>query len=192
MKIRKRTAWIMVPMFTVGLTAGSVAWSQHGEGRGGEGAHMTGGEGGEERGRRHWHGREGRHGWGGWHGHGGRRGRGGQEGLVKRMMRKLELNEDQDEKVKGIMTELRKKGIRLRADARIAGIELREMISQETVDKAGVEAKVAEIIRISGDLLRARTEAALAIREILTPEQRAKAGGLLKRMLEGRKGYRRR
>ncbi len=202
MKIRKRMAWIMVPAFLVGVTAAGVAWSQNGEGRGGEGAHMTRGEGGEgshvtrgeKRGGRHWHGHERRHGRGDRHGRGheARGGRGGREGLVKRMTRKLELTEDQVEKVKGVVTEARKKRIGLRADARVAGIELREMLSQETVDKAGIDAKVDEIARIGGDLLRARTEVALAVREILTPEQMAKADGLLKRLLGDRKGRSRR
>ena len=175
MRNRKRTALIMVPMFLVGLTAGGVAWSQQGEGRGGEGARIARGDGGEERGGRHWRGRRGRRG-------------GGHERIVKRMTRKLEMTDEQVKKVKSVLTDTRKKRIGLRADARVAGIELREMVSQETVDKGKVGAKVDEIAKIMADLLRARTDAALAVREVLTPEQIAKADGMLKRLLGGRKG----
>ncbi len=174
MRNRKRTALIMVPMFLVGITTGGVAWSQQGEGRRGEGARIARGEGNEERGGRHW------------------RGNRGREGLVKHMTRKLELTDEQAKKIKGVMTEARKKRIGLRADARVAGIELREMVSQETVDKARVGAKADEIAKIRGDLLRARIDAALAVREVLTPEQTAKADGMLKRLLGDRKGHGRR
>ena len=188
MKNRKRTALIMVPMLLVGLSGG-VAWSQQGEGRRGEGTRIARGDGGEQRGGRHWRGREGRR---GQEGRRGRRGRGGQGQVVKRMTEKLELTDEQVKKVKSVLTDTRKKTIGLRADARVAGIELREMVSQEAVDKAKIGAKVDEIAKIRGDLLRARTDAALAVREILTPEQMAKADGMLKRLLGGRKGRGRR
>ncbi len=188
MKNRKRTALIMVPMLLVGLSGG-VAWSQQGEERRREGSRIARAEDGEQRGGRHWRGREGRR---GHEGRRGRRGRGGQGQVVKRMTKKLELTDEQVKKVKSVLTDARKKKIGLRADARVAGIELREMVSQETVDKARIGAKVDEIAKIRGDLLRARTDAALAVREILTPEQMAKADGMLKRLLGGRKGRGRR
>ena len=55
---RKRTALMMVPLLLVGLSGG-VAWSQQGEGRRGDGDRIARAERGEERGRRHWRGREG-------------------------------------------------------------------------------------------------------------------------------------
>ena len=185
MKNRKRTALILVPVFLVGL-AGGIAWSQQGEGRRGEGARVARGDGGEDRGGRHWRGRQGRR------GQEGRHGRHGRQGLVKRMTKKLELTDEQVKKVKSVLTDARKKSIGLRADARVAGIELREMVSQETVDKAKIGAKVDQIAKIRGDLLRARTDAALAVREVLTPEQMAKADGMLKRLLGSHKGHGRR
>ena len=144
MKNRKRTALILVPVFLVGL-AGGIAWSQQGEGRRGEGARIARAEGGEERGGRHWRGNRGRR------GQEGRHGRRGHEGLVKRMTRKLELTDEQVKKIKSVLTDARKKRIGLRADARIAGIELREMVSLEAVDKAKVGAKVDEIAKIRGE-----------------------------------------
>ena len=185
MKNRKRTALILVPVFLVGL-AGGIAWSQQGEGRRGEGARVARADGGEDRGGRHWRGHQGRR------GQEGRRDRRGRQGLVKRMTKKLELTDEQVKKVKSVLTDARKKSIGLRADARVAGIELREMVSQEAVDKAKIGAKVDQIAKMRGDLLRARTDAALAVREILTPEQMAKADDMLKRLLGSRKGRGRR
>ncbi|MDE0213414.1 MAG: periplasmic heavy metal sensor [Deltaproteobacteria bacterium] len=183
MKNRKRTAFLMVPVLLVGLSGG-IAWSQQGEGRGGEGRRGDGprvarADGGEERGRRHWRGREGRR------GHEGRRGRGGEARMMGRMQERLELTDEQVKKIKDVLTEARKKRIALRADARIAGIDLRQMVSGETVEKAEVGAKVDAIAKIRGDLLQARADAVLGVREILTPEQIAKAEGMLKRMLRG-------
>ena len=181
MKNRKLTAMIMVPVFLVGL-AGGVAWSQQGEGRRGEGQRVARADG-EERGGHHWRGRQGRR------GDEGRRGRRGRGNVVKRMTQKLELTDEQVKKIKSVLTDARKKRIALRADARVASIELREMVAQETVDKAGIDAKVDQIAKLKGDLMRARTDAALGVREVLTPEQLAKADGMLKRLLGGGKGH---
>lgn len=172
MKNRKRTAFLMVPVLLVGLSGG-IAWSQQGEGRRGDGPRVARADGGEERGRRHWRGREGRR---------------GQARMMGRMQERLELTDEQVKKIKDVLTEARKKRIALRADARIAGIELRQMVSGETVEKAEVNAKVDAVAKIRGDLLRARADAVLAVREVLTPEQIAKADGMLKRMLHGRGG----
>ena len=176
MKNRKRTALILAPVLLAGLATGGIAWGQQGEGRRGEGARIARAEGGEERGGHRWHGRE------------GRRERRGHGQTLKRMARKLELTDDQVKKIRSVLTDARKKGIVLRAAARVARIELREMVSRETVDKAGIDAKVGEVTRIRGDLLRARTDAALAVREILTPEQMAKADKMLQHLLKGRRG----
>ena len=185
MRNHRRTALMMVPLLLVGLSGG-IAWSQQGEGRRGDGDRIARAERGEERGRRHWRGREGRR------GHEGRQGRRSRGDFVKRMTEKLELNDEQVKKIKSALTDARKKRIGLRADARVAGIELREMVSQEAADKAEIGAKVDEIAKIRGDLLRARTDAVLAVREALTPEQIAKADSMLKRMLKGRRGRGRR
>ncbi len=181
---RKRTALILVPLFLVGLSGG-VAWSQQGEGQPGEGPRFAR-AGGEEREGRKWRRGKGDHAKG-------KRAYAKRKGnAVKRMTEKLELTDEQVQKIKGVLTDARKKRIGLRADVRVANIELREMVSQETADKDKIGAKVDEIAKIRGDLLRARTDAALAVREVLTPEQIAKAEGVLKRMLRGRGGRGRR
>ncbi len=179
-----RTALMMVPLLLMGLSGG-VAWSQQGEGRQGDGPRIGRSEGGEERGRRHGHGHEGR-------------GSMFQEHMIEGMLTKLtnltklKLTDEQDEKIKSVLAEARKKNIILRANVKVARIELREMISQETPDRAGINAKVDEITGMRGDMLRARTDAALAVREVLTPEQSAVADRILKRLLQSSKGRRHR
>ena len=179
MNHRKRTALILTPVLLVGL-AGGVAWSQQGEGRRGDGPRMTRAERGEER--EGWRGRHGRR---GDHHRGGRRGDG-----VRRMARRLELTDEQVKAVKAVLRQARKTAIGLRAKARVARIELAELVSEPTVDQAKVDAKVQELSKIRGDRLQERTRTALAVRAVLTPEQVAKAEGVLNRLLGGGRRHR--
>lgn len=175
MNHRKRTALILAPVLLAGL-GGGVAWSQQGEGRRGDGPRMTRAERGEER--------------EGWRGRHGRRGRHGHGEGIRRMARRLELTDEQVTAIKDVLRQARKKAIGLRAKARVARIELAELVSEPTVDRAKVDAKVEELSKIRGDRLQERTRTALAVRAVLTPEQVAKADGLLNRLLGGGKRHR--
>ena len=175
MNHRKRTALILAPVLLAGL-AGGVAWSQQGEGRRGDGPRMTRAERGEER--------------EGWRGRHGRRGRHGHGEGFRRMARRLELTDEQVTAIKDVLRQARKKAIGLRAKARVARIELAELVSEPTVDRAKVDAKVEEITKIRGDRLQERTRTALAVRAVLTPEQLAKADGVLNRLLGGGRKHR--
>lgn len=177
MNHRKRTALILAPVLLAGL-AGGVAWSQQGEGRRGDGPRMTRAERGEER-----------EGWRGRHGRRGDHGRDGRHGL-RRMARRLELTDEQVTAIKDVLRQARKKAIGLRAKARVARIELAELVSEPTVDRAKVDAKVEELTKIRGDRLQERTRTALAVRAVLTPEQVAKADGVLNRLLGGGRKHR--
>lgn len=168
MNHRKRTALILTPALLVGL-AGGVAWSQQGEGRRGDGPRMSRAERGEER--EGWRGRHGRR---GRHGHG-----------LRRMARRLELTDEQVTAIRDVLRQARKKAIGLRAKARVARIELAELVLEPTVDEAKVDAKVEELLEVQGDRLRERTRTALAVRAVLTPEQAARADGMLDRLLGG-------
>ena len=168
---RKRNALIMVPLLLVGLSGG-VAWSQQGEG-----TRIARADGGKEQGGYKWRGEKGKKDFAK-----------GKGNMVKGMTQKLELTDEQVKKIKSVLTDTRKKQIGLRANAKVAQIELKEMVSQETVDAAKIDAKVDEIAKIKSDMLRAKTDAALAVRAVLTPEQLAKADGMLKGLLKGGKG----
>lgn len=168
MNHRKRTALILTPALLVGL-AGGVAWSQQGEGRRGDDPRMSRAERGEER--EGWRGRHGRR---GRHGHG-----------LRRMARRLELTDEQVTAIRDVLRQARKKAIGLRAKARVARIELAELVSEPTVDEAKVDAKVEELLEVQGERLRERTRTALAVRAVLTTEQAARADGMLDRLLGG-------
>ena len=173
MNHRKRTTLILTPVL-LAVLAGGVAWSQQGEGRRGDGPRMTRAERGEER--------------EGWRGRHGRRGRHGEG--IRRMARRLELTDEQVTAIKDVLRQARKKAIGLRAKARVARIELAELVAEPTVDRAKVDAKVEELSKIRGDRLQERTRTALAVRAVLTPEQVAKADGLLNRLLGGGRRHR--
>jgi len=107
------------------------------------------------------------------------------------MVEELGLNDKQTREIKNILIEARKQNIKLRADARVARIELGQLITQGDVDKAAVNAKVDQIAGLRGNVMRQRAEAVLAVREILTPEQREKADRMMQRLLSGTRGRRR-
>lgn len=166
----KRTALILTPILMVGLLGG-FAWSQRSAGGSGE-EHMRMVRG-EHRGH-----------------HGSQDRRGGRGRLMKKMATELGLNDRQTKEIKNALTEARKKNIKLRADARVAQIELGQLITQGDVDKTAVNEKVDQIAGLRGNLMRQRAEAVLAVRAILTAEQLEKADGMLKRLLRGRRGRR--
>lgn len=101
------------------------------------------------------------------------------------MARRLELTDEQVTAIRDVLRQARKKAIGLRAKARVARIELAELVLEPTVDEAKVDAKVEELLEVQGDRLRERTRTALAVRAVLTPEQAARADGMLDRLLGG-------
>lgn len=170
MKIsRKRTVLILTPVLIVGLLGG-FAWSQRSDGPGGARLHSARGEQGDHYGKRH-------------------KRRGAQRNM-SRMVEELGLNDEQVKAIKDVLIEARKKNIKLMADARVARIELGQLVTGNEVDKASVNAKVDQIAGLRGDIMRQRTDAVLAVREILTPEQQQKADRMLQRLLHGPRRHR--
>ncbi len=119
---------------------------------------------------------------GGW-----RRGR-----VIERMKERLGLSDEQTKQIRGILREARKKSIKIRADLRVARIELGEFVTQEKVDKGKIDAKLDQIGQLRQQQLRLRTEVVLATRDVLTPEQMKNADRWFMRFLSGRRGRGRR
>ncbi len=113
----------------------------------------------------------------------GRRGRG-----MERMQDRLGLSDEQAKEVRGILREARKKSIKLRADLRVARIELGELVTQEKVDQDKISAKLDEIGKLSQRRLRLRTDTVLTTRNVLSPEQIKKADRWFRRSLSGSRG----
>jgi Spy/CpxP family protein refolding chaperone len=96
----------------------------------------------------------------------------------------LGLSAEQAAQLKKLRNEGRKQAIRQHADLRIARLELAELMEAPTVDERAVAAKVKVISDLQGAALKARTDERLAMRRLLSPEQREK-------MKELRQGNRR-
>ena len=118
----------------------------------------------------------------------GRRGGGGFGNRFSRLSEKLGLTDEQADKIAALMTQARKKAVKARADVRVAGIELAELLTQDEVDKGKVDGKVSQIAQATEKMIRNRMDAFFQIREVLTPEQRKKAKPFIRRMFSRHAG----
>lgn len=110
----------------------------------------------------------------------------GRRNPMERMKEQLELSDEQVQKIRGILREARKQSIKVRANLRVARIELGEFVTQEKVDRGKIDVKLAQIGEFRQQYLRLRIDVVLQAREVLTPEQRVKAERWLSRFLSGR------
>ena len=118
----------------------------------------------------------------------GRRGGGGFGHRFSRLSEKLGLTDEQTDKIADIMTQAGKKTVKARADLRVAGIELAELLTQDEVDKGKVDGKVSQIAQAREKMIRHRMDIFFQIREVLTPEQRKKAKPFIRRMFSHHRG----
>jgi Spy/CpxP family protein refolding chaperone len=86
----------------------------------------------------------------------------------------LKLTDSQKSKVAALHATERRKAIRLEADARLAEMDLEDAIDAGT-DVAPLVARIADL---RGQLLAARTATRVAVRALLTPEQRTRLKSL--------------
>ncbi len=91
-----------------------------------------------------------------------------------RLKQELGLSDDQAVRLREIRESRQRDAIRHRADSEIARLDLRRLLEAPTVDRKAVDAKVKEIADLQSAGLRARVDTMLAMREVLTPEQRQK------------------
>jgi len=87
---------------------------------------------------------------------------------------KLGLSAEQKEQIHKIMLDTRKKNIEAEAKGKIARIELHELLGADTPDQKKIDAKIAELSQLHEATLRNRVETMLAVKKVLTPEQRLK------------------
>lgn len=92
----------------------------------------------------------------------------------KRVKAKIELTQEQKEKMRDTRLNFQKQNIRLKADLKIAGLELRSLMADEEADKAKIYQKIEEISALRTKLAKSRVDQKMAIRDILTKEQRDK------------------
>ena len=100
----------------------------------------------------------------------------------------LGLDEKQKAEVKEIRNRVMKETTRKRADERIAGIELGELLDKDPVDMKTVETKLKQVEALRTDIRLSHIQAMEEVKAKLTPEQKKKFKDLCDRepMMGGR------
>lgn len=101
-------------------------------------------------------------------------GEGYGSGYFDQVMNKLDLSDEQLAEAGKLKLVYKKDTIRQTADIKIAGVELRELLSADTVDMKKVERKVKDIYDMKAELKIYRLKEMENFKKILTPEQKSK------------------
>ena len=142
----KKAAFLFIGVFAVVLLA-SFAWARH---HGESGGHMGGyGEKAGMMGREHGY-------------------------FFRGIFSKLDLTEDQTKKAERIKSAYKKETIKLGADIKVAEIELKEFMSEETVNLEKVKGKIKEIEGLKARLRLYRIEKLEEFKKILDAKQMKK------------------
>ena len=107
------------------------------------------------------------------HAHMGRQGGRGmrmRQGLGMRLAA-LDLTDAQREKLRDIHEAAARKSVQRRADIQLAHMDLRKLMRSETPSSAAVNAQIDKISKLQGDGMKARFDAMMQARAVLTPEQ---------------------
>lgn len=88
-----------------------------------------------------------------------------------RIKQELGLSDQQVSQLRELRLESRKAAIRRHAETRLARLGLRELVHAPSVDEKALQARIRELSDLHAAKLRARVDAQLALRKILTPEQ---------------------
>lgn len=103
-----------------------------------------------------------------------------------RILKELDLTDEQKAKAREIMMAARKQAIPMRAELQVAQLELQELLVQADVDRAAVDQHLDQIGQLRQKLMRHRVDTRLKLHAMLTPEQRAKAHtAFMDRMADG-------
>ncbi|MDQ7819331.1 MAG: periplasmic heavy metal sensor [Armatimonadota bacterium] len=97
-----------------------------------------------------------------------------------RLQQALGLTEDQARRLETALRRYRDRTARLRLDLARARLDLREVMLAERPDTARADEIARRIGALTAELIRARVALQAELREILTPDQRARLGALLR------------
>jgi Spy/CpxP family protein refolding chaperone len=97
-------------------------------------------------------------------------------GLVPdpRMLAQLGLSDAQRDRIDAVHDQHLHGTARPHADLRVAMLDLTRLLERDAPDAAAIAAQARRIGELQSALLQARITAALSIRKVLTPAQRAK------------------
>jgi Spy/CpxP family protein refolding chaperone len=90
------------------------------------------------------------------------------------LRQELGLSEQQVGELQKLRLDARKSAIRRHADTRLARLNLREALQSTSVDEKAVGARTRELSELQAANVRARVDARLALRKILSAEQQQK------------------
>lgn len=99
-------------------------------------------------------------------------GRGARGEGPRAVMAKLNLDDVQKEKIEKLRTEMQRKNIETQSKIRLARIDMRELMRAENPSRSAIEKKMRAVSDLELDLKLVRLDHMLAVREVLTPEQR--------------------
>ena len=103
-------------------------------------------------------------------------GPGGMRMMHMQMMAEhLGLSDAQREKMRDIHERAQRGHIQARADIQIARMDLHKLLREDHVDRGAVDSQIDKISRLRTEQAHAHMAAMLDAREVLTPDQRAKA-----------------
>lgn len=88
-----------------------------------------------------------------------------------RLKARLELTPEQKEKMKDVRLDFEREKIKLRADLKIAKLELRSLMAEEELDRGDIYNKIEHMGQLKTKLAKNRVDKRMALREILTKEQ---------------------
>jgi len=105
--------------------------------------------------------------------------------IILRLRNELQLTKDQIASLEKLRLEFERQATRLQADLRIAELDLRQILSQESVNLAQAKTKMEEEARVDANLRYGRLEAITRGRALLTAEQKEKLQSLIARSSQG-------
>jgi Spy/CpxP family protein refolding chaperone len=111
----------------------------------------------------------------------------GAEHHMSKIMKGLNLDEQQKAFMGEIKSRMMKETIRRKADMHIAQIELKDLLSQDTVDMKAVEEKLKQLEGMKTEMQLSHIKAMEECKSKLTPEQRKKLREMIEAepMMEG-------
>jgi len=112
----------------------------------------------------------------------------GAEHHMAKHFKGLNLDEQQKASIDAIKSRMMKETIRRTADMRIVQIELKDLLSRDTVDMKTVEAKVKQLEMMKTEMHLSHIKAMEECKSRLTPEQRKKLREMIEAgpMMEGK------
>lgn len=99
---------------------------------------------------------------------------------------RVNLTDNQVTRLRQIVTNAEKSNIQTRAQMRIDGIDLRQMLEAEKPDQDAVLKKVQQISELRGQMMKNNVQALLEAKTVLTPEQQEKIRQFIGARFSGR------